>query len=112
MTDDDMRRMLAGSRPYSLVVLQDGPEAGGPGADAVLWEHGRRNFQLRAEGRLAVVCPVPDDTALAGVGIFTGSPEEVGRLLDEDPAVRAGVLTYAVHPCFGFPGDALPDPAA
>jgi hypothetical protein len=28
--------------------------------------------------------------------------------MDEDPAVKAGLLTYEVHPVRGFPGDSLP----
>jgi hypothetical protein len=74
----------------------------------LVWEHGRRNFELREEGRLAIVCPVTDDSALAGIGIFTGTPEEVAGLMDDDPAVKAGLFTHEVHPVRGFPGDGLP----
>jgi hypothetical protein len=28
--------------------------------------------------------------------------------MDEDPAVKAGVFVYEVHPCRSFPGDSLP----
>jgi len=28
--------------------------------------------------------------------------------MGDDPGVAAGVFTYEVHPCRGFPGDALP----
>jgi hypothetical protein len=57
---------------------------------------------------LAVVCPVPDDSDVCGVGIFTAPPDQVARLMDEDPGVAAGVFTYHVHPCRSFPGDGLP----
>ena len=69
-------RSLATAKTYSLVILD-------PGA--------RRNFQLRADGILRIVCPVNDD-------IFEATP---------DPGVQAGIFTYEVHPCRGFPGDAL-----
>jgi len=36
------------------------------------------------------------------------TPEEVVRIMDEDPAVKAGIFTYEVHPIRGFPGDSLP----
>jgi hypothetical protein len=42
------------------------------------------------------------------VGVFAGSVEDTAALMDDDPGVRAGVFTYEVHPCMGFPGDALP----
>ena len=57
---------------------------------------------------LAIVCPVPDDSALCGMGIFTGTVEETTALMADDPGVRAGVFTFEVHPVRSFPGDALP----
>lgn len=108
VTDEYMREMLTRSAPFSVVILERGPEHGSPGSEAIVWEHGRRNFELRAAGLLAVVCPVPDDSDVCGVGIFTGTPDEVARLMDDDPGVRAGVFSYHVHPCRSFPGDGLP----
>ena len=108
ITDDYMREMLAKTAPYSLMILERGPQYGSPGSEAIVWEHGRRNYELRAEGRLAIVCPVPDDSDVCGVGIFTCTPDEVTALLEEDPGVRAGIFTFHVHPCRSFPGDALP----
>jgi hypothetical protein len=29
-------------------------------------------------------------------------------LMDDDPAVRAGIFTYEIHPVRSFPGDTLP----
>jgi hypothetical protein len=52
---------------------------------------------------LAVVCPVADDSDLAGVGIFDATPEETTRIMEGDPAVQAGVLSFEVHPVHGFP---------
>jgi hypothetical protein len=108
ITDDLMRERLAKAREYTLVLLSATAERETEGADELVWEHGRRNFELREEGRLAIVCPVADDSELAGIGIFTGTPEEVAGLMDEDPAVKAGLFTYEVHPVRGFPGDGLP----
>jgi hypothetical protein len=28
--------------------------------------------------------------------------------MNDDPGVQAGVFTFEVHPCRGFPGDSLP----
>jgi hypothetical protein len=55
-----------------------------------------------------MVCPVADDTELAGVNIFNASAEETTRLMEADPAVSAGVLRYELHPVTSFPGDCLP----
>ena len=108
ITDEYMREMLGKSREYTLVLLTATAERELDGADALVWEHGRRNFSLRAEGLLSIVCPVADESDLAGLGIFTGTPEEVAEVMEEDPAVKAGLFTYEVHPVRGFPGDRLP----
>ncbi len=49
-----------------------------------------------------------DESDVSGVGIFTATPEEVKKLYDEDPGVKAGVFTYEIHACRSFPGDSLP----
>jgi hypothetical protein len=108
ITDEYMREMQAKARTYSLVLLRRAARYSDPDADAIIWEHGRRNHSLRADGVLAIVCPVADDTELAGIGIFGASPEETAQIMDGDPAVQAGVLSYELHPIRGFPGDHLP----
>ena len=111
ITDDYMRQMVPTAREYSVVILKAGPNKDAPGADKIIWEHGRRNFAMRAEGLLAIVCPVRDGSDVSGVGIFTTSLEETKKLMDEDPGVQAGVFVYEVHPCRSFPGDSLPQHA-
>ncbi|NAS25778.1 hypothetical protein GT755_29365 [Herbidospora sp. NEAU-GS84] len=107
VTDDDMRRALAGTKAYTLVILSAGPEYGSAEAPALVWEHGRRNFALRAEGVLNIVCPVTDDTTTCGVGILDTDLETAHRIMSEDPGVKAGVFTFALHPVRSFPGDRL-----
>jgi hypothetical protein len=108
ITDEFMHAMRPTARPYTVLLLKRTPELADPDAFPILWEHGRRNYALRAAGLLSIVCPVPDDDELAGVGIFDAGIDEVRELMADDPAVRAGLLTYTVHTCRGFPGDALP----
>jgi uncharacterized protein YciI len=108
ITDEVMHELLTKSRAYSVVLLKATPKRQQPGADAIIWEHGRRNFSLRAEGVLAVVGPVTDDSGWSGVGIFDATVEEATRIMDDDPGVQAGIFTYEVHPIRSFPGDYLP----
>jgi hypothetical protein len=108
ITDDFMREQMTRTREYSLVLLKAGENHGQEGSRAIIWEHGRRNFQLRADGLLSIVCPVPDDTDLCGVGIFNASIDRTREIMQGDPAVVAGVMTFEVHPVRSFPGDALP----
>jgi hypothetical protein len=108
ISDDEMRAGMATTRPYTIVILKDGPNRHSGGADAIVWEHGRRNFALRADGVLPVVCPIMDDSEVCGVGIMNVGVDEAKVVMDGDPAVAAGVFVYDLHPCRSFPGDALP----
>jgi hypothetical protein len=110
ITDEHMREMLGRTRPYTIVILRAGPNWDVLEAERgkIVWEHGRRNFSLRADGRLPIVCPVTDGSDVRGLGIFSVDAEETERIMDEDPGVRAGIFVYELHPCLGFPGDALP----
>jgi hypothetical protein len=108
ITDEFMRQRISGTRQYCIVILKAGPKKHEDGVEKIIWEHGRRNFELRAEGVLSIVCPISDGSDVSGVGIFNAPVEEVKKIMDEDPAVKAGVLVYETHACRGFPGDCLP----
>lgn len=107
ITDDTMHQRLAGAKPYTAVLLWQTEQQKDPGARETVWEHGRRNMALSAAGLLPIVLPASDDSRLAGIGVFTGSPDEVEKILADDPGVRAGLFTYEIHPVRGFPGAAL-----
>jgi hypothetical protein len=107
-TDEQMLEAMSRTRDYTVVLLETGPRYDADDAKSIIWEHGRRNFELRAAGQLNIVCPIRDDTPLCGVGIFSGTPTEVQALMEQDPAVKAGILTYQIHPTQTFPGDSLP----
>jgi nicotinamide riboside kinase len=109
ITDKFMQQMLARSKDYSIVILKAGPHWNDEGARKIAWEHGRRNFALRADGLLPIVCRVTDDSDVAGVGIFNAGVEETKKIMDQDPGVKAGVFIYEIHPCSSFPGDSLPE---
>ena len=108
ITDEFMRESRAKTKNYSIVILKAGPNRHVDGVEKIIWEHGRRNFALRADGVLSIVCPVTDGSDVAGIGIFNATVEEVKKIMDEDPGVEAGVFVYEIHPCRGFPGDSLP----
>jgi hypothetical protein len=107
-TDEEMKVRIGQSKAYSIVILKKTAKFAEEGAMAIVWEHGRRNFQLKDEGLLPIVCPATDGTELSGVGIFVGTPDEVKIIMDGDPGVQAGIFTYELHSCRGFPGSTLP----
>lgn len=108
ITDEYMNEMRAKTKSYTVLLLKRTPRLAGPGAMTIVWEHGRRNHALRADGMLPIVCPIPEDSDMAGIGIFNAEPREVVRIMDDDPGVKAGLFTYTLHVCRGIPGDALP----
>lgn len=108
ITDDYMRGMLSKTKAYSILILHKGPNYSAEGSEKIIWEHGRRNFALRADGRLAIVCPVNDGSDVTGLGIFDLTVDETREVMDDDPGVAAGIFVYEIHPSRGFPGSVLP----
>jgi hypothetical protein len=109
ITDDFMRQMISRTKNYCVVILKAGPNRNKSGAEKIIWEHGRKNFALRAQGLLSIVSPVSDGSDLSGIGIFNANIDEVKSIMDEDPAVKEGGFVYGIHVCRSFPGDCLPE---
>ena len=109
ITDEFMRQMLSKTKQYCIVILKSGPHRNEDGVEKIIWEHGRRNFALRAAGVLPIVCPISDGSDVSGVGIFNAPVEEVKNIMDEDPGVKAGIFVYEIHAGRSFPGDSLPE---
>jgi len=107
ITDEYMRNMLSKTKHYCIVLLSRGPNYNKVDKEKIIWEHGRRNFALRKGGLLPIVCPFTDESNIAGLAIFNASIDQVKNTMDDDPAVKEGVLVYEVHDCKSFPGDCL-----
>ena len=108
ITDEQMREELQTAKPDTIVLLHSTARRSETGGDRIIWEHGRRNFELRARGALAIVCPVADESNFSGVCIFTTNLEETRKIMDGDPGVEAGIFTYEIHSTKTFPGGRLP----
>lgn len=114
ITDDFMREMLGKSRVFTVVLLTmtdkyDLDAAPDSEQRRTIWSHGRRNFELRASGKLSLVGPLMKPP-LAGMAVFNVSPEETRRIMDGDPAVQAGLFHVEVIAWRSFPGDTLAQP--
>ena len=108
ITNEFMMQMLGNSRNYTIVILKKGPNEDIPEVKQIIWEHGRKNFELREEGLLSIVCPLAEENEIRGIGIFNADKEKVKEILDEDPGVQKGVFVYEILTARSFPGDALP----
>lgn len=107
VTDAEIEELAATARPYSLVQLSWAPGRHQESAETIEREHQRRMVSLRAEGTIAVLCPVVSD-GLCGVAIMTQTEAQARDTMAADPCVQAGMMTVEVLPCAGFPGDSLP----
>jgi hypothetical protein len=101
--DEKFLEVRQASRPRTIVILRAGPNFRMPGPDGdpevtgIIMEHGRRNVALHVAGLMPIVCPIVDGSGVTGVGVFDASPEDVERIMSEDPGVKAGVFTFDVH---------------
>ena len=111
VTDEQVRELAGTAEPFSLALLWWGAQRDNDSADATEREHQRRMVALRADGVIAILCPVASDT-LAGVAIMNRPPDEATEIMNDDPCVRAGMMRLEVHSCHGFPGDVLPGGSA
>jgi hypothetical protein len=107
ITDEFMKQMMGQTKSYCVVLLRAGPNRNMEGVDKIIWEHVRRNYSLREDKVMPIVCPVNDGSGFHGVGIMDATGEEAKRIIDEDPGVKACVFVYELHPCRSFPGDCL-----
>lgn len=109
-SDNKVDGHLSEARGYTILILKKGPmyQEDAENGKPIVWEHGKRNMTLRKDGVLAVVCPIIDDSEYAGIGVFNRTVEEARKIMNDDPAIKAKVLTYGVYSGKGFPGDMLP----
>jgi hypothetical protein len=107
-TNDEMNALLVSAQSYSLVILKPGPNSGDDTSPAIMLEHGRRNFGMLDAGVVTVSLTVLDGSEIFGVRAFIGTVDETIAIMNDDPAVVAGVFTFEVHPCRGFVGNSLP----
>jgi len=108
ITDEYMKNMMLKTKEYTVVILKATEKIKNPGTEKIIWEHGRRNFWLREEGILSIVCPIRDGSNVTGVGVFNRTPDEVKEIMDGDPGVIEGIFNYEIHLSRSFPDDKLP----
>jgi uncharacterized protein YciI len=88
-------------KPYFFVILKKGPTRDQDSVTAakIQKKHLENINKLAASGKLIVAGPFLDDGDMRGIFIFdSGSEEEVRKMVENDPAVKAGRLSYEIHP--------------
>lgn len=87
---------------YTVVLLKRG-ENWNPSAPEfmdVIKKHHAVAEQMTERGSLAIAGPFPfdDQGELRGIAIFRVGGEQTAKLLQDDPAVKAGLLKAEIHP--------------
>ncbi|HEX7263509.1 MAG TPA: YciI family protein [Candidatus Dormibacteraeota bacterium] len=102
----------------TMVVLSEGPRASeysGATLERLLQEHLAFTVGLVAEGHLLSAGGVVDSDRsscrLTGIGLSTKSPDEVRRLVEQDPSVKAGLESVKTV-TYTFPKGMLAFPLA
>ena len=88
-------------KPYFLVLLKKGPNRNQDSTTAARIQkaHLENINRMAAAGKLNVAGPFLDEGDLRGIFIFdSGNEDEVRKLVENDPAVKAGRLIYEIHP--------------
>jgi uncharacterized protein YciI len=85
---------------FELVLLRQGARAAELDEDtrtALQSDHLHYLFGLQAAGKLQAAGAFMNHQSLTGLGFYrTGSIDEVRRLTEEDPAVKAGLDAYEI----------------
>ena len=97
-------------KAYFFVLLKAGPHRGQDSVTMAKIQKGHlENINRMASlGKLNVAGPFIDDGDLKGIYIFdSDSEEEVRAMIENDPAIKAGRLTYEIHPWMTEKGTCL-----
>ncbi len=97
-------------KTYFFVMLVKGPNRTQDSATVVQMQRGHlENMDRMAkEGKLDIAGPFATDIDWRGILIFNMDSEEaVRKELDLDPMIRAGRLSYLIHPWMSMKGAVL-----
>ena len=108
VSDDAVKQRISKAKAYTFVMLKrtlaSTPELGKRNQIA----HLKYLQKLKEEGKLPLYGPLTDNGEIRGICIFNLSDlDAVKKLIEEDPHIKSGHLTYELHPYFGIPGDGL-----
>jgi uncharacterized protein YciI len=113
ITPEYIQEKVSKGRAYTIVFLKAGKKQHSSDpkqAEQKQMEHLIYLFKLKEQEKLPLFGPFTKSGDLRGICIFNSdNAEEVKKLLDEEPLVKEGLLTYEIHPWFGIPGDKLPE---
>jgi len=87
---------------FQMAIMKKGPELVStkePERNQILQQHLANVVSLLESGKAVIIGPFGDDTDLAGIFILrASSTAEAKSWVDDDPAVKAGLMVPEMHP--------------
>ena len=107
MTEGDTTYVM---KKYFMAFLKKGPVRDQSPDETALIQEGHLSYmnQLAEENKLSIAGPFGDDGEFQGIVIYNvPTLEEATRLVQNDPAVKAGRLSIEVRPWWAAKGSTL-----
>ena len=106
-TIEYIRELQSSMKEYTVVLLKLTPKRNEAESQGIIFQHAQKNFALREEGVVSIVCPVFNHPHFGGLYIFNTDFDQTKQIIEEDPAVKAGIFQYEIYSGKSFPGDSL-----
>jgi len=88
---------------FQMAILKKGPQWSAmklEDRNKIMLQHRDSVFALLNSGKMVVAGPFGDETDLAGIFVLRTTADEAKGLVDQDPAVKAGLMSAEIHPWF------------
>jgi uncharacterized protein YciI len=88
---------------FQMAILRKGPQwstTKPEDRNKILLQHRDSVVALLDSGKMVIAGPFGDETELAGIFVLRTTADEAKALVDQDPAVKAGLMSSEIHPWF------------
>jgi len=88
---------------FQMAILRKGPQwstTKPEDRNKILLQHRDSVVALFNSGKMVIAGPFGDETELAGIFVLRATAEEAKALVDQDPAVKASLMSSELHPWF------------
>lgn len=110
ITQAEIETAIANGRNYTLVLLMAGPDRSQDSitVNQIMQGHLEHLFTMKRQGVMDIFGPLNDEDELKGMCIYNLTDKEaVRKLVEADPAVISGRLSYKLFSWFSLPGECL-----
>jgi uncharacterized protein YciI len=88
---------------FQMAILAKGPQWAAikpEDRNKILLQHRDNVIALYNSGKMVLAGPFADETHMAGIFVLRATAAEAKTLVDQDPAVKAGLMSAEMHPWY------------